>query len=109
MKSIPVLLATSLLIGSAYAQDPFEKAKQALAARDTGTAVTQFKEAIKVGRKPSESNYYLGAIAFARHHADEAAGFLQAAIDRDNEKGQRRGAHPVPPGGEAGTEGHNRK
>ena len=85
MKSLLVLLAAFLFIGSVYAQDPFEKAKQALALRDTGTAITQFKEALKVGRKPNESNTYLGAIALARHHADEAVGYFQAAIDRDNE------------------------
>jgi len=85
MKSLLIFLAAFLLIGSVHAQDPFEKAKQALALRDTGTAITQFKEALKVGRKPSESNTYLGAIALARHHADEAVGYFQAAIDRDNE------------------------
>ena len=85
MKSLLLLLAAFLLTGSAYAQDPFDKAKQALVLRDTSTAITQFKEALKVGRKASESNYYLGAIALARHHADEAVGYFQAAIDRDAE------------------------
>ena len=85
MKRFLPLCAALLLVRCAYAQDPFDKAKQALAVRDTNDAITHFKEAVKAGRKPSESNYYLGAIAFARHRVDEAVGFLQASVERDNE------------------------
>ena len=85
MKLFLFPLAASLLLSSAFAQDPFDRAKQALALRDTNDAISHFKEAVKAGRKPSESNTCLGAIALARHHADEAVGFLQAAVERDNE------------------------
>jgi tetratricopeptide (TPR) repeat protein len=85
MRRLLLILAVLSIVQSAHAQDPFDKAKQALAVRDTNDAIMRFKEALKVGRKPSESNTYLGAIAFARHHIDEAIGYLQAAVDRDNE------------------------
>ena len=85
MKRLILLLAVTSIVQLSYAQDPFDKAKSALAQRDTNSAITFFKEAVKVGRKTSESNTYLGAFALARHHVDEAIGYCQAAIDRDNE------------------------
>jgi tetratricopeptide (TPR) repeat protein len=85
MKRLLLFLAACSIVQSARAQDPYEKAKQALALRDTSDAIMHFKEALKAGRKPSESNTSLGAIALARHRVDEAVGYLQAAIDRDNE------------------------
>ena len=88
MKRLLLLLAALLLIHSAYAQDPYDKAKQALAQRDTNDAITHFKEAIKAGRKISECNATLGAIALARHRADEAVAYLQAAVERDNENAE---------------------
>jgi tetratricopeptide (TPR) repeat protein len=80
-----LLLAACSLIHAAYAQDPYDKAKQALALRDTDNAITYFKDAVKAGRKASECNAALGAIALARHRIDEAIGYLQAATERDNE------------------------
>ncbi len=88
MKRLLLILAASLAAQSALAQDPFDKAKQALAQRDTNDAIVHFKEALKIGRKPSESNGYLGAIALARHRVDEAIGYLQAAVDKDNENAE---------------------
>jgi len=88
MKRLLLLLAILPLVQSAHAQDPFEKGKQSLAMRDTAMAITHFKESIKAGRKVSESNTYLGEIAFARHRTDEAIGYLQAAIERDNENAE---------------------
>ncbi|HUI10054.1 MAG TPA: tetratricopeptide repeat protein [Bacteroidota bacterium] len=85
MKRLLLLCALLLCVRSAYAQDPYDRAKQDLAVRDTNSAILHFKEAVKAGRKLSESNYYLGAIAYARHRTDEAIGYLQAAVDRDNE------------------------
>ena len=85
MKRLLLILAATSLVQSVYAQDPYDKGKQALALRDTNEAITRFREALKVGRKPSETNTYLGAIAYARHHLDEAIGYLQAAIEKDNE------------------------
>ena len=88
MKRLTVVAVTLLLASSALAQDPFDKAKGALAARDTTAAIASFKEAVKVGRKLAEANYYLGAIAFARGRADEAIAYLQSSIERDNENVQ---------------------
>jgi tetratricopeptide (TPR) repeat protein len=88
MKRLTVIAVTLLLAASAFAQDPFDKAKGALAARDTTAAIASFKEALKVGRKLAEANYHLGAIAFARGKNEEAIGYLQASIERDNENVQ---------------------
>ena len=85
MKRFLLVCAPLLFLHAAYAQDPYEKAKGALAVRDTTEAIVRFKETVKAGRKLSESNYYLGAIAYARHRTDEAVGYLQTAVDRDNE------------------------
>jgi tetratricopeptide (TPR) repeat protein len=85
MKRLLLLLAVTSLMQLSYAQDPFDKAKAALAQRDTNNAITFFKEAVKAGRKTSEANAYLGALTLARHRVDEAIGYCQAAIDRDNE------------------------
>jgi len=91
MKRLLLYCAALLFVRCAFAQDPFDRAKQALAVRDTNEAVVRFKEAVKAGRKPSESNYYLGAIAFARHHTDEAIGYLSASVERDNENSEAIG------------------
>jgi tetratricopeptide (TPR) repeat protein len=85
MKLLLLLLVALPIFQAAYAQDPFDKAKASLAVRDTNDAITHFKEALKAGRKPAESNTYLGAIALARHRVDEAVGYLQAAIDRESD------------------------
>ncbi|HXX64749.1 MAG TPA: tetratricopeptide repeat protein [Bacteroidota bacterium] len=88
MKQAKLLLGAVLLAQLAQAQDPFEKAKSSLAVRDTAGAISQFKEAIKAGRKVPESNFYLGSIAYARHHLDEALTYLQASVDKDGENSQ---------------------
>ncbi len=88
MKRLLLSLAVAALLTQAHAQDPYDKAKASLVARDTNDAVIHFKEAVKAGRKPSESNNYLGAIALSRHHVDEAIGYLQAAVERDNENAE---------------------
>jgi tetratricopeptide (TPR) repeat protein len=85
MKHLLLLLAACSLFASVHAQDPFDRAKQALAEHDTTVAIAHFKEAIKVGRKITESNTFLGEIALARHRIDESIGYLRAAIERDNE------------------------
>ncbi len=85
MKLATILISTALLVQSASGQDPFEKGKLALAMHDTATALAQFKDAVKAGRKPAESNYYLGVISLARGRVDEAIGFLKASVERDND------------------------
>ncbi|MEW6511585.1 MAG: tetratricopeptide repeat protein [Bacteroidota bacterium] len=88
MKRLLPLFCSLAFAASAFGQDPFEKGKLALTARDTATALTQFKEAAKTGRRPAESNYYLGSIFLARGKVDEAIGYLRASVDRDNENVQ---------------------
>jgi tetratricopeptide (TPR) repeat protein len=86
MKHAAVLIIAAVLVQSASGQDPFEKGKLALAAHDTATALAQFRDAVKTGRKPAEANYYLGAIALARGRVDEAVGHLRASVERDNDE-----------------------
>lgn len=87
MKRLLILVGALVLAQFSRAQDPFEKGKQALAVRDTSAALSHFKEAVKTGRKAPEANFYLGSIAYARHHLDEAIGFLQASVEKDPENG----------------------
>lgn len=88
MKRLIIVVLTIMFGASALAQDPFDKARGALTARDTTTAIASFKDAIKAGRKTAEANYYLGAIALARGKTDEAFGHLQASVERDNDNVQ---------------------
>ena len=69
----------------AYGQDFFTKARVALSSRDTAAAVQAFEAALKNGQKPAESNYYLGAIAYARHNVKEASTRLQASVRQNDE------------------------
>ena len=78
-------LAILLCAESAFAQDPFEKGKVALATHDTTLAITCFKDALKLGRKSSESNTYLGLISLARGDVGGAISYLQEAVNRDGE------------------------
>jgi tetratricopeptide (TPR) repeat protein len=70
---------------TASAQDIYNKGKAQLAARDTAGAFSSFQDAVKVGQKLAESNYYLGAISFARRKYDDAVGYLQASYKADDE------------------------
>jgi tetratricopeptide (TPR) repeat protein len=82
----PVLLGILLLVAHAlYAQDIYNKARASLSAGDTSSAVATFQEAVKAGQKLAESNYYLGAIAFAHHNFDDAIKYLQASLKQDDE------------------------
>jgi tetratricopeptide (TPR) repeat protein len=78
---ITLLLTTQ----SVFGQDIYNKAKGALAARDTTAAIAGFQEAVKAGQKAGDANYYLGALMFARHRVDEALGYLQASITINDE------------------------
>jgi len=78
-------LAMILCAESAFAQDPFERGKVALATHDTTLAISSFKDALKAGRKISESNTYLGLITLARGDVGGAISYLQEAVNRDGE------------------------
>ena len=78
-----LLLTSTVHLG--LAQDIFNKAKAALSARDTAAAFADFQEALKAGQKPAESNYYIGAISFARGKVDDAIKSLLASLNIDDE------------------------
>jgi tetratricopeptide (TPR) repeat protein len=79
---VVVLLVTAQIAG---AQDIYNKGKAQLAARDTAGAFSSFLDAVKAGQKQAESNYYLGAISFARHNVDDAIGYLLASYKSDDD------------------------
>jgi tetratricopeptide (TPR) repeat protein len=76
-----VLLSTT----AASAQDIFNRAKSALAAKDTALAIATFQEALRAGQKSAESNYYLGAIAYARNKIDDAIRYLTTSVQADDD------------------------
>ena len=65
---------------AASGQDFVGKAKAALATRDTSVAIVNFQEAVKAGQRTAECNFYLGAIAMARHKTADAIGYLEASL-----------------------------
>lgn len=85
MKRTILALLIFISFDGVFAQDLFNKARAALAARDTVTAVTGFTDAVKAGQKTAESNYYLGTIAYARGAYDDAITFLQTSIRIDDD------------------------
>ena len=85
MTRILLCILFGLTLQSSPAQDIYNGAKAALSARDTAAAVKGFQEALKAGQKPAESNYYLGAIAFANGKTDEAIKSLVASLNVDDE------------------------
>jgi tetratricopeptide (TPR) repeat protein len=78
-------LALLLFAPSVFAQDNLGKGKIALSTRDTATAIQAFKDAVKAGQKPAEANYYLGAIAGARHNLQDAQTYLEASLAVNDE------------------------
>ncbi len=85
MKSAKLFLLLSCIVHVTVAQDSFNKAKASLAARDTVRAIAAFQDALKAGQKPSESNYFLGVIAFNQSRYDDAIQFLSAAVKINDE------------------------
>ncbi len=82
------ILLSILAVGiscDALSQEPFLKARAALANKDTAAAVISLQEALKNGTKLAEVNYLLGAIAFKRGKLDEAIPYLQTAVRLDDE------------------------
>jgi tetratricopeptide (TPR) repeat protein len=69
----------------AFAQDILNRAKSALAAKDTTAAIAGFQEAVRAGQKVAEANYNLGAIALARGRAADATRFLSASVEADDD------------------------
>ncbi len=83
----PVLVGFLLVAATQVldAQDIYNKARASLSAGDTSAAFSSFQDAVKAGQKLAESNYYLGAISFARHKLDDAVKYLQASYKLDDE------------------------
>jgi tetratricopeptide (TPR) repeat protein len=85
------LLLWILVVGlscNAAAQDNLLKAKAALANRDTATALSALRDALKNGQRPGEVNYLLGAIAYHRGKMDEAIPYLEVAVKYDDENAE---------------------
>ncbi len=67
------------------ARNYLAKAKVALGAKDTATALKALDLGLKAGQKPAEANYYMGAIALARGHIPNAIRYLEEAVRYDDE------------------------
>lgn len=85
MKRAIFCILAAVFVHTGVAQDFLAKAKVALNAKDTATAVTQFNLALKAGQKPAEVEYYLGAIAFAKGDMQEAVKHLEESVRIDDE------------------------
>lgn len=85
MKRATLLLLLSGIMQPVFGQDMFNKARTALAARDTAAAITAFQDAIKAGQKSGDSHYFLGAIAFRQNRIDDAIGSLSNAVRINDE------------------------
>lgn len=80
-----LLLMILFAAQAVHSQEIFNKARASLNARDTSAAFASFLDAVKAGQKLSESNYYLGAISYAKHNLDDAIKYLQAAYKADDD------------------------
>jgi tetratricopeptide (TPR) repeat protein len=85
MKRTLLLLLVVCVVEYGFGQEFLAKAKVALTARDTTAAIPLFEQAIKVGQKPGEAHYALGAIALARQNIPDAVRHLEEAVRIDDE------------------------
>ncbi len=85
MKLAKLLLVILSVMHIGSAQDIYNRAKAALAAKDTAGAITAFQDALKQGQKTGETNFYLGSIAYRQDRFDDAIGFLLNAVRIDDE------------------------
>jgi tetratricopeptide (TPR) repeat protein len=82
--TLAVLMLAGMMCAEVHAQDPYNDATRALAARDTAAALAAFQEAVSQGQNVSESATQLAAIAFSRGRIDEAVGHLATALDNNS-------------------------
>jgi tetratricopeptide (TPR) repeat protein len=80
---LSVLLVWCVQTG--FAQEFLAKAKVALGARDTTTALTALNLAVKNGQKAAEAHYYLGLIALNRGQIHEGLAHLEESVKLDDE------------------------
>ncbi len=85
MKRTIVVLLVGCVVSFGYSQDFLTKAKVALTSKDTATAITNFEQALKVGQKPADANYYLGIIKFSRSQFAEAKKYFEESVRIDDE------------------------
>ncbi len=85
MKRILVAAFVLCVVQLSSGQEIYNRARALLGARDTSGAVTAFQDALKNSQKPAESNYYLGAIAFARSNYGDAQKYLEASVRINDE------------------------
>jgi len=74
-----------LALQTASGQEIYNRGRGALTARDTAAAEVAFREAVKVGQKPAEANFYLGAFAYARRNFPDAQRYLEASLKFNDE------------------------
>lgn len=85
MKRELLLLLAACVVEVGIGQEFLVKGKVALGAKDTAAAVAAFDQALKANQKPAEANYYLGAIALARHKVNDAIRHLEETVRIDDE------------------------
>lgn len=85
MKLVKLIVLVVLATQIGYAQEVLNRAKAALAAKDTAAALSGFQEAARLGQRSGEANYFLGAIALKQGRVDDAIGFLSTAVKIDDE------------------------
>jgi len=85
MKLAKLSVFILLIVQASLAQDMFNKGKAALAAKDTAAAIAAFQDALKLGQKTGDCNYYLGTIAFRQNRIDDAVSFLSKAVNINDE------------------------
>ena len=85
MKRTMILIVLVVCGQIVYGQEFFNKGKVALSSRDTTAAIQAFQGSLKANQKTGESNYYLGAIAYARHNWQDASNYLQASVKQNDE------------------------
>ncbi len=85
MKPIVLLILAVGISWNAAAQESLQKARAALASKDTAAALASLLDALKTGSRPAEVNHLLGSIAYNRGKMDEAIPYLQTAVRLDDE------------------------
>jgi tetratricopeptide (TPR) repeat protein len=85
MKRTIAVLLLGCVVSVGFGQDFLSKAKLALGAKDTATALINFELALKAGQRPAEVNYYLGVLNYARGHYADAKKYLDESIKADDE------------------------
>lgn len=82
---LAVVLSLFTIMHIATAQDVFNKAKAALATKDTAAAYAAFQDALRLGQKSGDCNYYLGVISYNQGRNNDAITYLSKAVNINDE------------------------